>query len=388
MISPVFVAILDNLIPSLFIARMIKSLLQSTQRRSAACLPRRCFSRADAHGGGAGLGNVHDQMEPSSLPLFRHTAYPHTCRVIGAPMTYGQPYVGTDESPSLLREAGLLQKLSHLGWRVQDDGDLEFAPSRNAGGGFHGMGGNAKNSEIVGKGNERLSSIVQETIQEGHFPLVLGGDHSIGLGTLMGLLAVRPETGVIWVDAHADLNTPFFSESGNMHGMPLGLCTKGVALDDPKSVPGLAWLEGKTQLPPSQLVYIGLRDVDLPERRLIKELRIKAFTMHDIDRFGIGNVMEQAIDHLLKDVPDRPLHLSYDIDAVDPLHAPATGTAVRGGLTFREAHYVAESVAYTGLLASAEIVELNPFLSNEDGAQETIDLGMQLITSFMGKAIL
>lgn len=371
---------------------MIKSSLQSTQRRAAAFCPaqhrRRFTAQAGIGGGGIGLGNVHDQMEPSSLPLFRHTVYPHTCRVIGAPMTYGQPYVGTDGSPSLLRQQGLLQKLSHLDWRVQDHGDLEFAPTHNAGGGFHGAGGNAKNSEIVGEGCERLCSIVEETIRDGHFPLILGGDHSIGLGTLMGLLSVRPETGVIWVDAHADLNTPFGSESGNMHGMPLGLSTKGIALDDPAAIPGLAWLKGKTQLPSNQLVYIGLRDVDIPERRLIKEHGIKAFTMHDIDRYGIGSVMEQALNHLLKEVPDRPLHLSYDIDAVDPIHAPATGTAVRGGLTFREAHYVAEAVAYTGLLASAEIVELNPFLSNEDGAQETIDLGMQLITSFMGKAIL
>ena len=366
---------------------MIKSLFQSTQRLAISQQSRRSLSRLDPHAGGAGLGNVHDRMEPSTMPLFKHTAYPHTCRVIGAPMTYGQPYVGTDGSPDLLRQQQLLPKLSHLGWRVEDYGDIEFTPTLGAGGGFHGAG-NAKNSEIVGAGCERLSNIVEDTLRQGQFPLVLGGDHSIGLGTLTGLLAVRPETGVIWVDAHADLNTPFFSESGNMHGMPLGLSVEGVALDDPNVIPGLAWLQGKNQLKPSQLVYVGLRDVDLPERRLIKELGIKAFTMHDIDRYGIGSVMEKAIHHLLKDMPDRPLHLSYDIDAVDPVHAPATGTAVRGGLTFREAHYVAESVAYTGLLASAEIVELNPFLSNEDGAQETIDLGMQLITSFMGKAIL
>lgn len=302
-------------------------------------------------------------------------------------MTYGQPYVGTDGGPGLLRQEGLLQKLSTLGWRIHDDGDLEFTPKLGATGGFHGAG-NAKNSEIVGEGCERLSAIVEETVRDGHFPLVLGGDHSIGLGTLMGLLAVRPETGVIWVDAHADLNTPFLSDSGNMHGMPLGLSTKGVALKDPASIPGLAWLEGKQQLKPNQLVYVGLRDIDSAERRLIKSLNIKAFTMHEIDRFGIGNVMEQALDHLLKKMPERPLHLSYDIDAVDPIIAPATGTAVRGGLTYREAHYVAEATAYTGLLASAEIVELNPFLSNDDGAQDTVELGMQLITSFMGKSIL
>ena len=163
---------------------------------------------------------IHDQMEPSSLPLFKHTAYPHTCRIIGAPMTYGQPFVGTDGSPNMLREEGLLKKLSHLGWRVHDHGDLEFAPRPGATGSFHrsSKGGNAKNSEIVGEGCHRLAKVVEKTLREGHFPLVVGGDHSIGLGTLMGLLAVRPETGVIWVDAHADLNTPFISESGNFMG--------------------------------------------------------------------------------------------------------------------------------------------------------------------------
>jgi arginase len=311
-------------------------------------------------------------------------------------MTYGQPYAGTDGGPELLRQRGLLQKLSALGWRVHDVGDLDFTPthgSTGTGGAFATAASGttatkAKNSEIVGAGCLQLADLVQETAHAGDFPLVLGGDHSIGLGTLSGLLAVRPETGVIWVDAHADLNTPAFSESGNMHGMPLGLTTRGVAMTDPSSIPGLAWLHGRNQLPPSQLVYVGLRDIDPAERHLITSLNIKAFTMHEIDRWGIGRVMEEAFDHLLKTMPDRPLHLSYDIDALDPLIAPATGTTVRGGLTYREAHYVAEAVAYTGLLASAEIVELNPFLSNEDGAAETVDLGMQLITSFMGKAIL
>jgi arginase len=362
---------------------MIQSAVRATLKRNVA---------ARSLSGGAGYGNVHDRLERSSEPLFQHTSYPHTCRVIGAPMTYGQPYAGTDGGPELLRERGLLQKLSALGWRVHDHGDLEFAPQHGSTGGFSGANGGgkfkAKNSEIVGQGCHQLADLVEETARAGQFPLVLGGDHSIGLGTLSGLLAARPETGVIWVDAHADLNAPDFSESGNMHGMPLGLTTKGVAMANPSSVPGLAWLQDRNQLDPSQLVYIGLRDIDPAERQVIKSLNIKAFTMHEIDRFGIGRVMEEAFDHLLKAQPDRPLHLSYDIDALDPLIAPATGTTVRGGLTYREAHYVAEAVAYTGLLASAEIVELNPFLSNEDGAAETVDLGMQLITSFMGKAII
>ena len=135
-------------------------------------------------------------------------------------------------------------------------------------------------------------------------------------------------------------------------------------------------------------MYVGLRDVDPTERAWIRELGIQAFTMYDIDHLGIGAVMDRAREHLLKNNPDRPLHLSYDIDAVDPLLAPATGTTVRGGLTYREAHFVAEFLAQTGNLASAEIVELNPSLSDDDGANETVELGLQIITSFMGKSII
>lgn len=160
---------------------------------------------------------------------------------------------------------------------------------------------------------------------------------------------------------------------------------------DGARVPGFEWLDSVPKLQPEQLVYIGLRDVDAAERDVIRSMGILAFTMHEIDHYGIGKVMEMALGHLLDEKAgnsNRPLHLTYDIDAVDPTLAPATGTAVRGGLTFREAHYVAEAVAYTGKLASAEIVELNPSLSNVKGAQETVELGLQLITSLMGKSIL
>merc|ERR1719491_535486 len=172
--------------------------------------------------------------------------------------------------------------------------------------------------------------------------------------------------------------------------MPLGLLMEGL-VPDRGVVPGLEWLEEGNRAPrlrPDSIVYVGLRDVDRAEREFIRRLNIRAYTMHDVDRLGIGRVMDLALGHLLDADPDRPLHVSYDIDAVDPLHAPATGTAVRGGLTWREAHYVAEAIARSGALASVEIVELNPTLSNANGAQETIDLGVGLVTSLMGKAII
>lgn len=311
-------------------------------------------------------------------------------------MTYGQPYVGTDSGPLLLRKGGLLNRLSSLGWRVEDSPDLDFDSLTHTTTASSSSSlppsWNAKNAEIVGQGCEQLSEIVCEKMKQGRFPLILGGDHSIGIGSLAGILKYRPETGFIWVDAHADLNTPAISESGNMHGMPIGMLVNYERnAPENERVPGFDWLDNVPKMRPDQLVYIGLRDVDEAEREVIRSMGIAAYTMHEIDRYGIGKVMDMALDHLCGDssnYPNRPLHLSYDIDAVDPILAPATGTRVRGGLTYREAHYVAEAVAYTGNLASAEIVELNPSLSHAEGAEETVDLGLQIITSFMGKSII
>lgn len=284
----------------------------------------------------------------------------------------------------MLRERGLGSMLSQLGWRVEDTPDLVF-DSRNHSNSVDPH--NAKNCALVGHGCNLLATVVETKIQEGRFPLVLGGDHSIGIGSLAGVLRARPDTGVIWVDAHADLNIPETSGSGNMHGMPLGLLMDhpdGNGNYDFSTLPGFDFLVDGPRIKPEQLVYVGLRDVDPIERIWIRKLGIKAFTMTDVDFLGIGQVMKQALEHL----KGRPLHLSYDIDSVDPVLAPATGTKVRGGLTYREAHFVAEFVAQSGDLASAEIVEVNPNLSCDDGANETVELGIQLITSFMGKSII
>lgn len=336
---------------------------------------------------GAGIGNVKDKMISggSYEELFRFAKTPKTCSVIGAPMTYGQPFVGTDWGPKMLREAGLLGMLTSLGWRVEDFGDIDFEAIANQAPATQIPG--ARNCGIVGAVNEHLANVVEETMNAGRFPLLLGGDHSIGIGSLAGILRCRPDTGILWVDAHSDINTPEISESGNMHGMPVGLLMEGVAPNH-MELPGLEWLADGPRLKAESIVYVGLRDVDATERAIIRKMGITAFTMHDVDRYGIGKVMDMAIDHLTKDDPNRPLHLSYDIDAVDPVLAPATGTTVRGGLTFREAHFVAEAAALSGNLASADIVELNPTLSDGVGAKATVELGLQIVTSMMGKSII
>ncbi|KAL3943019.1 MAG: hypothetical protein SGBAC_002878 [Bacillariaceae sp.] len=338
---------------------------------------------------GAGIGNVENQLLPSmnDAELFKHCKYPRTTSIIGAPMTYGQPFVGTDASPSLLRERGLRNILTSLGWRVEDLPDLDFDTEQFAG---SRDPPNARNCSMVAYGSEMLADTVEATLRKGNMPLVLGGDHSIGIGSLTGILRVIPDIGIIWVDAHADLNTPATSGSGNMHGMPVGLLldhTEENAVDFSK-LPGFEFLVDGPRISPDQIVYIGLRDVDPTERVWLRDYGIKAFTMYDIDHFGIGQVMDMAFEHLYNGNPNRPLHISYDIDAVDPNLAPATGTRVRGGLTFREAHFVAEAAAQSGNLASAEIVELNPTLSDDGGADETLELGEQLISSFMGQSII
>lgn len=347
----------------------------------------RIKQRSFSIGSGAGIGlhNVQDRIRPASVWRFGTI---HNCQIIGAPMTFGQPYVGTDVGPEKLLALGLASKLRQLDWHVCEPtlalqfeavDDKEEKPAHPT----------AKNVRSVGAGTKILAETVHQTLTRNHFPLILGGDHSIGIGSLAGILRHAPDTGILWIDAHADLNTPGLSESGNLHGMPIGLLMKDAidktnTQDTTATLPGLEWLSEYPQLSPNQIVYIGLRDVDEAERRLIRDMNIKAFTMTDIDRYGIGAVMEEALLHL----KDRPLHLSYDIDAVDPQHAPATGTAVRGGLTFREAHYVAEAAALSQRLRSAEMVELNPNLSNEEGADNTVELGLHILLSLMGKSIL
>lgn len=273
--------------------------------------------------------------------------------------------------------------LTQLGWRVEDTADLDFHHNINSPDPPKQVGGpNVRNCAYVGNASNILAEVVETKINQGFFPLILGGDHSISIGTLTGILRSHPNTGVIWVDAHADLNTPESLGSGNFHGMPLGLL-----MDHPdgaydfSKLPGFEFLVDGPRISPEQLVYIGLRDIDPTERVWIKQLGIKTFTMTDVDHLGIGEVMSQALDHL----KGRPLHLSYDIDSVDPVLAPATGTKVRGGLTYREANFIAEYVSQSGNLASAELVEINPNLSSEDDANKTVELGLDVIKSFMGK---
>jgi arginase len=304
----------------------------------------------------------------------------NTVSLVSIPLAIGQPYVGPDTSPNLLKKNGLLQLLGDCGWRVDQMPDVLEVTSNDVGS-IDMSNLNAKNCASIGATCEVAAKVIYEKAMDDNFILILGGDHSIPIGTIPGLMKARPNTGVVWVDAHADINVPKSSPSGNMHGMPVSFLMGLV--EEAKKYPSMSWFEAC--LKPQDLCYIGLRDLDTPEKELIRSLGIKAYSMYDVDRLGIGMVMEQTKDYF---ADKSHLHMSYDIDALDPFFAPSTGTAVRGGLTFREGNFICESLCETGKLASLELVEVNPSLHSNVDAQSTVDMALTLLGSSMGQRIL
>ncbi len=297
--------------------------------------------------------------------------------VIGAPMDLGAGRRGVDMGPSAVRVANLHARIESLGYEVEDLGNIEVVqpesvPRKDA---------RARYLQEIAKSCARLAKMVEKTMGQGHFPLVLGGDHSIAAGTIAGvskhLRREKKKLGVIWIDAHADMNTPATSPSGNVHGMPLA-ATVGMGAKELTHIGGFA-----PKVNPKNVVLIGLRDVDEEERENIRKSGVKAFTMRDIDELGLRNVMAQAIG-TATDGTDG-IHLSFDMDSVDPDDAPGVGTPVRGGLTYREAHLAMEIVNDSGAMVSMEIVEVNPVL---DTANRTALLAVELAASAMGKKIL
>lgn len=284
-----------------------------------------------------------------------------------------------------LIEAGLIDQLQHeLGYNVHYDGQVHsystLMPAEDPD--HRGM----KKPKAVSAVTETLSRQVYDHAKQGRFVLTLGGDHSIAVGTISGTAKafrerMSREIAVIWVDAHADINTPETSDSGNIHGMPVAFLT-GLATEKRQDIFG--WLKDEHRLSTKKLVYIGLRDVDRGEKQILREHGIKAFSMHDVDRHGIGKVMDMALGWIGS---DTPIHLSFDIDALDPMWAPSTGTAVRGGLTLREGDFIAECVHGTGNLIAMDLVEVNPSLEAH-GASETIRAGCSIVRCALGDTLL
>ncbi|KAL2441763.1 Arginase [Exophiala dermatitidis] len=324
-------------------------------------------------------------LSPSTIRQ-KFLSKPSDLGVVLVGFSGGQCKEGVDAAPTALIEAGLLGQLrDELGYNLHGDNSVhnynEMRPTNDPP--HRGM----KNPRAVSAVTEKLATQVYEQAREGRMVLTLGGDHSIAIGTLAGTAkAIRErhngrEMAVIWVDAHADINTPETSDSGNVHGMPVAFST-GLATS---KEPGIFdWLTEEQRISHRKLVYIGLRDVDRGEKKILRDNGIRAFSMHDIDRHGIGRVVEMALAHIGS---DTPIHLSFDVDALDPMWAPSTGTPVRGGLTLREGDYIAECVHETGQLVAMDLVEVNPSLEVA-GASETVRAGVSLVRCALGDTLL
>ncbi|CCC88725.1 arginase [Staphylococcus aureus subsp. aureus LGA251] len=294
--------------------------------------------------------------------------------IIGAPSTFGQRKLGVDLGPTAIRYAGLISRLKQLDLDVYDKGDIKV-PAVNIEK-FHSEQKGLRNYDEIIDVNQKLNKEVSASIENNRFPLVLGGDHSIAVGSVSAISKHYNNLGVIWYDAHGDLNIPEESPSGNIHGMPLRILTG----EGPKELLEL----NSNVIKPENIVLIGMRDLDKGERQFIKDHNIKTFTMSDIDKLGIKEVIENTIEYLKSRNVDG-VHLSLDVDALDPLETPGTGTRVLGGLSYRESHFALELLHKSHLISSMDLVEVNPLI---DSNNYTAEQAVSLVGTFFGETLL
>jgi len=296
-------------------------------------------------------------------------------------MDLGQDRRGVDMGPSAIRYARLQAALEELGYPVTDLGNAatpipELMTKGEVATEARNKEGEVRHLGAVRDVCLRVAERAEDMVAEGFFPIFLGGDHSISIGTVSGVARSFERTGVIWLDAHADFNTPQTSPSGNIHGMPLSVLTG-------RGHPELVGIGGgDASVRTEDVVILGLRSVDVEERLMLREAGVRVYTMKEIDAYGVASIVRRAIrdlSHL-----DR-IHLSFDLDVVDPDVAPGVGTPVRGGLTYREAHLVMELVNEAEIVTSLDIVEINPIL---DYSNETAELAVELAASLMGRSII
>jgi arginase len=294
-------------------------------------------------------------------------------RIIGAPMDLGADRRGVDFGASAIRYAGLSEQLRSLSHTVQDIGNIIIPQPESQSAGNPRL----KYLDQIVQASEDLAHTVIATLQEDKFPLILGGDHSIALGSISGVAHVYNHIGVLWIDAHGDFNTEATTPSGNIHGMILAALT---GLGESR----LTHIDGwGPKLHPGNIVIIGARDLDPGEQALLRTHCVRVFTMSDIDKYGILHVIKEAI--AVAGRHNHALHLSLDMDSLDPREAPGVGTPVRGGLTYREAHLAMEMIADSHRLVSMDVVEVNSILDRENA---TARLAVELILSALGKKIL
>jgi arginase len=295
-----------------------------------------------------------------------------TVRIIGVPIDLGADRRGVDMGPSAIRYAGLHKRLKKLGWNVEDAGnvDVPIAETREI------KDKRLKYLPEIVEVNQRLYQAVAKAIEEGAVPLIIGGDHSLGIGSLAGCAASGKRFGVIWFDTHGDYNSIETTNSGNIHGMPLAIAN-GIGAKELTEVGG-----NERKIKEENTVIIGARDFDDDERELIRQSKITVFTMNDIDRLGMEEVVRRGIEIATQGTDG--VHISFDLDVIDPTEAPGVGTPVPGGMTYREAHLAMEMIADCACLLSMDVVEVNPIL---DIHNKTAELAVGLIGSAFGERI-
>jgi len=292
--------------------------------------------------------------------------------IIGVPLDLGQDRRGVDMGPSAIRYANLRQRLEALGHAVEDKGNIEVPIQETC----TITDPKLKYIDCIIPMGRRIAGAVATSVQGGRFPLVLGGDHSLSVGSIRGA-AKHKKLGVIWLDAHADFNTHETTPSGNIHGMPLAaLC----GLGDPRLTS--LWDETPPVLDPKRVAILGARDLDPGEKASLRSADVMVQSMEQVDRIGMVAALEKVIERVSRDVDG--IYLSFDLDALDPRFAPGVGTPVVGGLTFREVHLVCEVLAETGKLLGIDIVEVNPIL---DEKNQTAKLAVDFVCSALGSRV-
>ena len=296
--------------------------------------------------------------------------------IIGFPMDLGADRRGVDMGPSALRIAGLQTKLEALGYKVEDNGDIKIEIMERQ---------KIKNPKLkyldeIIKTSKLLAEKVERVLDKGDFPICLGGDHSMALGTISGIASFckkrKLRLGVIWIDAHSDMNTDETSPTGNIHGMPLA-ALMGLGCDELVNLLGFS-----PKLYPENCVLIGIRSIDEAEKVNIKKLKVPIYTMNDIDKLGIHRIIAKVLKQFREKVDH--IHISFDVDSVDPSVAPGVGTPIPGGLSYREAHLLMETIAECGCMSSLEIAEVNPILDHKN---QSASFTSELIASSMGQRI-
>ena len=299
------------------------------------------------------------------------------CKIIGVPMDLGAGRRGVDMGPSAIRIAGLNQAIAWLGYEVTDAGNVHVHPPEAVA----QTNMRARYLPEIAAASEELAVLVEAALEEGALPVILGGDHSIAIGSAAGVASFyrkrREKIGIIWLDAHADSNTPDTTPSGNIHGMPLAALL-GYGAKELTHIAGFA-----PKVLPENTVIIGARSIDPGERELIKTLGIRVYTMTELDERGMAEVIEEATE--IATLNTAGVHVTMDMDFIDPFYAPGVGTPERGGATYRESHLAMEKIADSGRVLSVELTEVNPLF---DTANQTAQLAVEMILSALGKKIM